>query len=67
CLAAKADVPHSHDNLFHSVLGLMQVKTQVQDPALDIFAACRNVSSIYPVQARQLRPSALLPDIRTVD
>ncbi|WP_457661366.1 phosphoethanolamine transferase [Sinorhizobium medicae] len=42
CLAAKADVPHSHDNLFHSVLGLMQVKTQVHDPALDIFAACRD-------------------------
>ncbi len=42
CLSAKADAPHSHDNLFHSVLGLMQVKTQVYDPARDIFAACRN-------------------------
>lgn len=42
CLSAKADEPHSHDNLFHSVLGLMQVKTEVYDPALDIFAACRN-------------------------
>lgn len=45
CLAAKADAPHSHDNLFHSVLGLMQVQTQVHDTALDIFAACRNGAS----------------------
>ncbi|NBB48723.1 phosphoethanolamine--lipid A transferase [Rhizobium sp. CRIBSB] len=42
CLSAKADEPHSHDNLFHSVLGLMRVKTSVYDPALDIFAACRS-------------------------
>lgn len=42
CLSDKADAPHSHDNLFHSVLGLMQVKTDVYDPTLDIFAACRN-------------------------
>ncbi len=45
CLAAKADAPHSHDNLFHSVLGLMQVETQVRDPGLDIFAACRTGAS----------------------
>ncbi|WP_245408059.1 phosphoethanolamine--lipid A transferase [Rhizobium sp. TH135] len=42
CLTSKAASPHSHDNLFHSVLGLMQVKTTVYDPALDIFAACRS-------------------------
>ena len=45
CLAAKANAPHSHDNLFHSVLGLMQVKTDVRDPSLDIFADCRNGAS----------------------
>eukprot|EP01032_Pedospumella_encystans_P001459 gene1459-1690_t len=45
CLSAKAGAPHSHDNLFHSVLGLMQVKTKVYDPALDVFAACRNGAS----------------------
>ncbi len=42
CLATNAGEPHSHDNLFHSVLGLMQVKTEVYDPALDIFAKCRS-------------------------
>lgn len=42
CLAAKASEPHSHDNLFHSVLGLMQVKTEVYDPTLDILSGCRS-------------------------
>lgn len=42
CMTEQATEPHSHDNLFHSVLGLMQVKTEVYNPALDIFAACRS-------------------------
>jgi lipid A ethanolaminephosphotransferase len=42
CLSNNTDAPHSHDNLFHSVLGLMQAKTDVYNPELDIFAACRN-------------------------
>ncbi len=41
CLGRRADAPYSHDNLFHSVLGLMDVATGVYDPSLDIFAACR--------------------------
>jgi len=45
CLASGADAPHSHDNLFHSVLGLMQVETEVRDPALNIFSACRTGAS----------------------
>ncbi|MCS6097354.1 phosphoethanolamine transferase [Shewanella baltica] len=31
----------SHDNLFDSLLGLMNVKTEVYQPKLDIFARCR--------------------------
>jgi lipid A ethanolaminephosphotransferase len=31
----------SHDNLFHSMLGIMDVKTQVYDGALDMFKPCR--------------------------
>ncbi|MGF0537905.1 phosphoethanolamine transferase [Agrobacterium sp. ES01] len=42
CLSAEASAPHSHDNLFHSLLGLMQVRTAVYQPALDIFAGCRS-------------------------
>jgi lipid A ethanolaminephosphotransferase len=43
CLQAKTGQPDlSHDNLFHSVLGLFEVKTGVYQPALDIFQGCRS-------------------------
>lgn len=41
CLAARRSRPMSHDNLFHSVLGLLDVGTTVYARELDIFAACR--------------------------
>ena len=41
CLKAKADQPASHDNLFHTVLGMMDIKTDVRQDALDLFATCR--------------------------
>ncbi|MDP8249580.1 phosphoethanolamine transferase [Pseudochrobactrum saccharolyticum] len=41
CLAKEATEPQSHDKLFHTVLGLMQVKTQVYSPALDTLSSCR--------------------------
>jgi lipid A ethanolaminephosphotransferase len=41
CLQQHKDNPYSHDNLFHSLLGLMDVHTQVYDAKLDIFASCR--------------------------
>ena len=40
CLKQHLDAPVSHDNYFHSVLGLMQVQTNAYQPALDIYAAC---------------------------
>jgi len=40
CLAARADQAFSHDNVFHSVLGMLNVKTSVHNPSLDIFQAC---------------------------
>lgn len=40
CLRQQARKPVSHDNLFHSVLGLMQVSTKVHAPARDVFARC---------------------------
>ena len=45
CLVKRTSERVSHDNLFHSVLGLMDVKTRVYDPALDLFAACRKSPS----------------------
>ena len=42
CLKQRLDVPISHDNYFHSVLGLMNVQTRVYKAALDIYAQCVN-------------------------
>jgi len=41
CLARQANRPYSHDHLFHSVLGLLDIRTRVYDARLDMFAACR--------------------------
>lgn len=41
CLRAAALRPASHDNLFHSVLGLVDVTTTARDPALDWPGTCR--------------------------
>jgi lipid A ethanolaminephosphotransferase len=40
CLQTQRDRPLSHDNLFHSVLGLMAVQTSAYQRELDFFAAC---------------------------
>lgn len=45
CLQAAARAPVSHDNLFHSVLGLLDVTTSVRDPGLDLTAACRTAET----------------------
>lgn len=42
CLRAQADKPASHDNLFHTVLALLDVTTSVREDALDLTAACRS-------------------------
>jgi lipid A ethanolaminephosphotransferase len=41
CLQARRDTPLSHDNLFHSSLGLLGIQATEYKPALDAFAACR--------------------------
>ena len=41
CIRARASQPASHDYLFHTMLGLMQVKTSVYDSAFDLTAGCR--------------------------
>ena len=40
CLAQKAAQPQSQDSVFHTVLGLMDIVTEVRTPALDL-TACR--------------------------
>jgi lipid A ethanolaminephosphotransferase len=41
CLGRDNDTPLTHDNLYHTVLGVMDVKTPTYRPALDAFAKCR--------------------------
>jgi len=48
CLRRAAQQPASHDNLFHSMLGLLQVETAARKPYLDLFGACRPSPQISP-------------------
>lgn len=48
CLQAQASRTLSHDNLFHSVLGALDVRTFAYKTDLDLFAPCREAS---PVEA----------------
>ncbi|HKU69363.1 MAG TPA: phosphoethanolamine--lipid A transferase [Burkholderiales bacterium] len=42
CLEARRGEPLSHDNLFHTVLGLAAVRTSVYQPERDFLRACRS-------------------------
>jgi len=42
CIQSEATSLHSHANLFHTILGLAQVKTDVYDPSLDMAASCKS-------------------------
>jgi lipid A ethanolaminephosphotransferase len=43
CLEQRRHEPVSHDNFFHSVLGLLDVQTGAYNARLDIFAGCRGI------------------------
>lgn len=53
CVHAKANTPLSHDNLFHSVLGLLDVSTSAYRADRDLFDGCRG--SPYRAVARAER------------
>ena len=42
CLKNKTDAALTHDNYFHSVLGLMNVSSEVYQEKLDVHASCRS-------------------------
>jgi lipid A ethanolaminephosphotransferase len=44
CLKNKTDTALTHDNYFHSVLGLMNVSSEVYQEKLDVHASCRSKS-----------------------
>jgi lipid A ethanolaminephosphotransferase len=41
CLQKRATQPAAHDHLFHTVLGLLDVKTTIYEPAFDLSQGCR--------------------------
>jgi len=41
CMRAASRASHSHDNIFHTVLGVFDARSASYDPALDLFSACR--------------------------
>ncbi|MCU0952601.1 MAG: phosphoethanolamine--lipid A transferase, partial [Burkholderiaceae bacterium] len=41
CLRSRAAQPASHDHLFHTLLGLLDVRTALYAPAFDLTAGCR--------------------------
>jgi lipid A ethanolaminephosphotransferase len=51
CMRRRAQQPASQDNLFHSLLGAMDVQTSVYEPAMDVFSGCRR-----PVTATRTGP-----------
>ncbi|OOG45194.1 phosphoethanolamine transferase [Polaromonas sp. A23] len=42
CLAGARDAVLTHDNLYHSVLGLLDVHSSSYQPSLDVSSACRS-------------------------
>ncbi|UVC07797.1 phosphoethanolamine--lipid A transferase [Rhizobium sp. TH2] len=41
CAAKLSALPFSHDNVYHTLLGMMDIRTSVYRPELDIFGKCR--------------------------
>ncbi len=51
CLQKNSSREYSHDNLLHSVLGLMNIETKHYKPALDIFSTCTRNQQLQISQA----------------
>jgi lipid A ethanolaminephosphotransferase len=45
CMREQAARPASHDNLFHSLLGVLDVQTAAYQPGMDLFAPCRTAQA----------------------
>jgi lipid A ethanolaminephosphotransferase len=58
CMKARSNAPARHDSLFHSVLGLMPVRTPEYVRALDLFSPCeRNAMAARCSAATGVRAS----------
>ena len=54
CMRAGSLRPASHDHLFHSLLGVLDVQTTAYDAQMDLFAPCRAAS--VPSYGHDIRP-----------
>ena len=45
CLRRQRDAPISHENYFHSILGLLRIQTQIYQRGLDVYAHCMQPES----------------------
>jgi lipid A ethanolaminephosphotransferase len=43
CVEARAALPMSHDNIYHTVLGAAETRNSSYDASLDILSSCRNM------------------------
>lgn len=48
CLRRRAARPAAHDHLFHTLLGMLDVRTALYEPAWDLADGCRGPASIAP-------------------
>jgi lipid A ethanolaminephosphotransferase len=51
CLRGRAQTEVTHDHLFHSLIGLMQVKTQVYQSGKDAYDACSQRPTVVNLSA----------------
>lgn len=51
CLARRAAEPATHDHLFHTVLGLVDVRTRLYEPVWDLASGCRAAVPASPKAA----------------
>ena len=58
CLNSRALLSASHDHLFHSVLGMLNVKTALYEPTLDLLATCRTAAAQAQTQPQTKSPGA---------
>lgn len=52
CLRDASGQANSQDNLFHSMLGLLQVETREYQRSLDLFANCRQPSGMLAKEGK---------------
>ncbi|MDB5895784.1 MAG: phosphoethanolamine transferase [Rhodoferax sp.] len=61
CLRERSTERLTHDNYFHSVLGMLDVQTNVYNPSLDLFKPCVAGKNAAPVPAAAVPPPANAP------